>query len=179
MSPQSTGTRLELFVRSLCPEGCKPQQETLVDWLDELESRGVIDEYEVYVWGKRVALSAERGTEAAERALSTYRMFTEWAEENGRSVRSFFQEESVESDLTGESYRAVVFPTVILAEYVDGELLFVAPSTDGERICTPIDRLEELDPDREAEIPRNGLESQPLTGAASGGWLTAGPGAHE
>lgn len=179
MSPQSTETRLELFVRSLCPEGCKPQQEMLVEWLDDLESRDVIDGYDVHVWGKRVDLSAETRTAPAERALSTYRTFTEWADRNGRSVRSFFNEQSVESDLTGESYRAVVFPTVTLAEYADGDLLFVAPSSDGEHICTPTDRLEELDPEREGGAVQRVLETQSSSGAGTVDWLTAGPGRRE
>lgn len=181
MIQQSANRRLELFVRSLCPEGCRPQQDALVARMSELESAGVIEGYDVHVWGKQVELDPETRTEPGERALATYRSFVEWADRNGRNLGSFFQERAVDSAVSGESYRSVVFPAFALAEYVDGDLAFVTPSADGQRIRTPTDRFDELDPRTDvSNAPQSfaGRSSTDESGPPAGS-LTAVPGTHE
>lgn len=181
MTKQSANRRLELFVRSLCPEGCRDQQDALVDRMSELESAGIIQGYDVRVWGKQVELDPEHRTEPGERALDTYRSFVEWADRNGRNLGSFFQERTVDSVVSRESYRSVVFPAFALAEYVDGDLAFVTPSTDGQRICTPTDRFDELDQHTEGSTAPRSFASRSSTDetAPRDGSLTATSGSNE
>lgn len=150
--------RVELCVRSLCPGAMERNQEHVVDRLQRLDEAGAIEAFDLTVWGDRVALdSPSAHTDEGERALARYALFRRWADETGRSIGSFFDVRSVEQRITGESYTAVVFPALTLAEYVDGELRHVAPSTDGERLYTVADRLDALaaaadrEPDADAD----------------------------
>jgi hypothetical protein len=137
---------VELYVRSLAPRAARDRQEEVVSQLDRIETREQIDEYEVHVWGSRVDLSSTAiETDAGRFVRERVEAFTEWTTDNGLSTEPFFEEESVDCSITGESYDAVTLPKATLAEYVDGELDFVTPCTDGERDLTVADRLRQLE----------------------------------
>lgn len=137
---------VELYVRSLAPRAAHDRLEDFVDTLETLEARDRIVDYTVHVWGSRIdRTSAAARTEAGQFVTERVEAFTDWACEQGLSMGSFFEEESVESSITGEEYTAMTLPTAALAEYVDGELAFVAPCSNGEAVCTVMDRLEALE----------------------------------
>lgn len=143
-----SGLRVELCVRSLCPTGSHRTQNAIIERLEQLEAGGILEAFDVRVWGKQVAPStAAARTETGRRAIDRYERFREWAEEHDRSLTSFFDVRPVESRMTGDRYTAVTFPVVALAEYRDGELLHVAPCSDGETIYTVDDRLDVLEGD--------------------------------
>lgn len=137
---------VELYVRSLAPRAAHDHLEELVETLDRLETRDRIGDYTVHVWGSRIdRTSAAAGTDAGRFVVERVEAFTDWACEQGLSTGSFFEEESVESSITGEEYTAMTLPTAALADYVDDELAFVAPCSDGDSVCTVRDRLETLE----------------------------------
>lgn len=137
---------VELFVRSLTPRAARSHLEGLVEQLEALEARGDVVEYTVHVWGSRIdRTSAAAGTDAGQFLRERVDSFVEWASENGFSTGSFFEEERVDSSITGEKYTAMTLPTAALAEYVDDELAFVTPCTDGETVYTIEDRLDTLE----------------------------------
>lgn len=137
---------MELFVRSLAPRASHDRQESLVERLEALAAAGEVGDYTVRVWGSRVDLSSAAVETGVGRFVrERVETFRSWRADNGLSTRPFFQEESVESTITDEDYTAVTLPTATLAEYVDGELDFVTPCTDGDTVLTVGDRIEQLE----------------------------------
>ena len=137
---------LELYVRSLAPRAAHDRQEDVVARLERLATRGRVAEYAVHVWGSRIDLASTAAeTDAGRFVRERVEAFTDWTADNGLSTEPFFEEESVDSSLTGEEYTAVTLPTATLAEYVDGELDFVTPCTDGDTVLGVEDRLQELE----------------------------------
>ncbi len=136
---------IELFVRSLTPSGAAPRQEAVLDKLDRLDERGVVEEYSITVWGEQIApdtLAAE--TKTGERIVNTVAAFEEWADEHGVSVDRFFTEQSIGSSVTDERYTAISLPVIAMAEYVGGELRAVTPYQSPNGIRTVADRLDTL-----------------------------------
>lgn len=136
---------LELNVRSLSPAGARSRQNAVIDRLEALEADGRIARFTTNVWGSRVGLSTTASrTEPGTVVLEQVATFRQWARENGRSLRSFFETRTTTSPITGEEYTTIVFPMIVLAEYRDGDLRHVAPCTDGERVYTVEDRLDAI-----------------------------------
>jgi hypothetical protein len=95
--------------------------------LDRLCATGVVDEY------------TARTPETADELLDHYR---DWAHYNGVSFRSFVDlDRAEESSLLSDALR---LPPVVLAEYHDGDLHFVAPCEDRETVYTVLDRIRDL-----------------------------------
>ena len=137
---------IELYVRSLLPDGAGARQDAVIDELDELARDDEIAGYDVVVWGKQVApRSAGADTEEGRYILNRVAEFKQWALSNNVSLESFYQRTTVESEATDGAYDAVVLPVMGLAEYRGGELAHVAPCTKGETVHTIADRLESLD----------------------------------
>lgn len=142
------GLRVELCVRSLAPAGAHGNQNAVIERLERLEAAGVVEAFDIRIWGKQVAPStAAARTETGRAALDRYEQFKEWAEHNDRSLGSFFDVHPVELGMTGEQYTAVMFPVVTMAEYRDGDLVHVAPCTDGDTVYTVGDRLDTIEGD--------------------------------
>jgi hypothetical protein len=139
---------VELYVRSLCGEAAKEPQEAVIERLSRLERDGVVDEYTVRVWGRRICPdTAAADTDAGRFVLDRIEAFEDWAAEAGASVRSFFDTAEVDSSITGESYEAITVPTLTLAEFRGEELQWVSPCADGGTVYTVADRLDALEAD--------------------------------
>lgn len=135
---------VEVYVRSLSPEGAS-QQQALFDQLNSLSMTGIIDYWTVHVVGKEVCPDTARTTDPGQFICERIQEFKTWAERNDMSFGAFFERRRVTSHLTGEEYETMVIPSVTLAEFDDqGTLQFVAPSFDGETHHTPASRLDEL-----------------------------------
>lgn len=137
--------RLELYVRSLAPTGCRSRQEGVVDRLAQLESGGLIEEYTVDVWGRQLSLEGSPRSEAEARIRERIEAFQSWARTHGRSLDRFFPVDTVHSELTGEEYTCVRVPVMTLAEYEGETLRFVTPSSDRETTHTVADHLEAIE----------------------------------
>ena len=137
--------RVELFVRSLSPQSGRSPAVTQLEGLRALADEGAID-LSVSVWGREVGLSTTAArTDAGQFVLDRVAAFREWADARGVCVESFFETREVESELTGESYTALLLPMVCLAEYRDEKLRHVAPYTTDSAVHTVADRVTALE----------------------------------
>jgi hypothetical protein len=150
-STQPDDTRAELYVRSLLPDGHTQQQAAVIDRLQGLSDADVLSDITVQVVGKQIpATPAEARTELGLFVLNRVSVFQEWAKRNNCSLEPAFQVRSVDSTISGEQYRALVFPGQLLAEYDGSELKCVTPHTaDGETV-TVRDRLTMLEGEDES-----------------------------
>lgn len=141
----STDRSIELFVRSLTSSGIVYKQETVLDTLDRLDDRGVVDHYDVTVWGDQVVPgSIAAQTDTGEEILDAIDAFHSWAAENDVTVDRFFTDRAVTSSITGDPVTAISLPVIAMAEYEDGQLVSVTPHETEEDIQTVIDRLDAL-----------------------------------
>ncbi|WP_262180629.1 HTH domain-containing protein [Haloarcula laminariae] len=137
---------VELYVRSMLPDGAGSRQEAVIDRLEELERREEIAGYNVVVWGKQIAPeSAAANTEEGRYILNRVAEFKQWALSNNVSLESFYQRTEVDSEAADSAHEAMVLPVMGLAEYDGDELAHVAPCADGEDVHTVTDRLETLE----------------------------------
>lgn len=145
LSETQGGRRAELYVRSLLPAGSRAQQTAVLERLGALEADGIVDEYDVHVWGREAPASpSETRTDAGAYALDRVSRFREWAQANGVSMASTFERREVDAEFTDETYRSLRFPTFLLAEYRDDELTCVTPHRTDETVFTVADRLGRL-----------------------------------
>jgi len=153
-----TGTqpRIELYVRSLLPDGAHSRQEAVIERLERLDADDEIEGYSVIVWGKQIARdSAGARTEEGEYILNRVAEFKQWALSSNVSLESFYQKHDVTNDATDEPYSAVVLPVMGLAEYEGEELRHVAPCTEGEEVHTIMDRLDRLERGEPAAVEQS------------------------
>lgn len=142
----SSTPHIELYVRSLLPNGAHERQEAVIEQLQRLDREDQIENFSVIVWGKQVARdSAAAHTEEGQYILNRVAEFKQWALSNNVSLESFYQTQRVDNEVTEESYSAMTLPVMGLAEYDEGELRHVAPCTKGNVVHTITDRLERLE----------------------------------
>jgi len=137
--------RLELFVRSLAPTVGREKQERVVRRLRELDDGDRIEGFDLVICGDCVCPSAETArTEPGQRLLGRFEDFDDWAAGEDRDLVGFERRE-IESMLASSRgpVTGVVFPRMVLAEYRDGSLTFVAPSSNGVDQTSVVDRLEQ------------------------------------
>ncbi|WP_424002859.1 HTH domain-containing protein [Haloarcula salina] len=149
-STQPDDTRAELYVRSLLPDGHTQQQAGMIDRLDALTDGDALSDLTVHVVGRQIpSTPADARTDMGLFALNRVSVFQEWAKRNDCSLEPAFRLRSVESEISGEQYRALVFPIQLLAEYRGAKLTCVTPHTaDGETV-TVTDRLRMLERNEE------------------------------
>jgi hypothetical protein len=134
--------RVELYVRSLEPSGARDKQERVIERLRELDDDGRIRAAETVLCGDCVCpTSAGSDDDIGSHLLRRYEAFKGWATEQDRTLVGF-EERHTESVLTGTTLTELVFPRLTLAEYRNGQLAYVAPSTDGTETTTVTDRLD-------------------------------------
>jgi len=145
-STQPDDTRAELYVRSLLPDGHTRQQAGLIDRLQALTDGDGLTDVTVHVVGRQIpSTPAEARTDMGLFALNRVSVFQEWAKRNDCSLEPAFRVRTVDSEMTGEQYRALVFPVQLLAEYRGSTLTCVTPHTaDGETV-TVTDHVEMLE----------------------------------
>lgn len=142
----TTQPRIELYVRSLLPDGAHGRQEAVIDRLERLDAEDAIESFSVIVWGKQIAReSAGARTEEGEYILNRVAEFKQWALSNNVSLESFYQKQTVGNETTDRSYDAIVLPVMGLAEYRDGELRHVAPCSSGDVVHSITERLDRIE----------------------------------
>lgn len=145
-SPDTSGRRVELYVRSLSYPVTYGQRGGVIERLQDLESAGLISGFDVSVWGRELVISGTTvATETGRRLIDRYRTIRTWAEGEPDAVDSPFEVKRVDSRITGDEYTAVVFPFAIMAEFVDSELVHVTPCTEDGALCSVTERLEVLE----------------------------------
>lgn len=138
--------RVELYLRTLSPPGAKARQDEVITRLQELDDDGVIDDFNVQVWGKQIdPTSRAAETEQGEFILNRIAEFQQWALANNTTLESFYQTSHQSSSITGEEHTKIVLPKMGLAEYRGRELEQVSPCTDGDEVPSVVDHLETLE----------------------------------
>lgn len=160
---QSDGRSIELFVRSLEPAAAPGPDHA--GRVRALAAAGRVADANVTVWGTEVGLSTTAvRTPRGKCILDRVAELRAWADERDVTVVPFFESREVTSSVTGEAYTALRLPVSCLAEYDGGELVHVAPYTDGTAVCSVDDRLRRLegsgDPAGESDA---GATGEPVT----------------
>lgn len=137
---------VELYVRSLAPDGTRPTVESVVDSLQQLDARDAIADFTVHVTGRKVCPDSPTATtEPGAFLLDRVASFENWADRTGRSVSDTFRRLEDAVGIDGSDHSGVAFPTMAMAEYEDGALRFVSPAVEGKAVHTVPDRLEVLE----------------------------------
>jgi len=144
MDSTANTVRVELFVRSLCPEDATHQQDYVIDRLQSLEETGRIADLSILIWGNRIEPKLAQRTAAGRRLLERLSMFERWERESDASLDAFDWQHPVTNMVSEESFSVITLPTLALAEYVDGELQHVAPCTRDGTVHRVIDRVSRL-----------------------------------
>ncbi|MXR50144.1 hypothetical protein GRX03_00775 [Halovenus sp. WSH3] len=149
----SANRTLTLFVRSLAPEGTGGNQRTALDRLESLSDQGVVDDYEIRVWGDRIAHDEPIArTGAGRRLRDRLAEFEAWADRNERDIGRFFRRERIDSAVTQTTREVTTLPTMALAEYEGEELVYLTPNEGETGAESVLDRLDTL-ASEQAETP--------------------------
>lgn len=148
--------RVELYVRSLAATPSQTNHEAVIDRLEQFVDEGIVDEYTVQIWGKKVAMESPAAqTETGQFIHERLKKFRHWASVNQLSITSFFERQDVESSITGEQYTAIVLPTLTLAEFDGDSLRGMAPCTDGDTVYTVFDLLDAIEANQDHDLIAN------------------------
>jgi len=133
---------IELFFRSMAATpGSHDQRVGLVEHVDELVDRGIVDGFEVTLLGSELCLCDTcTGLGASQELLAKIEAVHDWESANARSVG--FEERAVDSSITGEAYRLLIPPTTGLQVRVDGKLRGVFPARIDGTHYTPSEFVE-------------------------------------
>lgn len=130
-------TAVDLFVRSLSPDGDAGHAEAIVERLADLpDSVGVT----VHVWGEAVGLDGPLATTEPSRfVLDRVASFRDWAAAHDAELLGFVTRET-DCVFTDHRYRTLSLPDVALAATRGDELVGLAPvrTEDG---CVSVDDL--------------------------------------
>lgn len=161
--------QVELFVRSLSPDGALCSQEAVVDRLADLEASGRIGSFSVRVWGDRLPRGdAAPRTDAGAYVADRLEEFRTWARRTDRSLEPGFEVREVGATLVDECEpRTVTVPPMMtLAAYRGEDLEVVAPHTaDGETVTVEavLDALDADSPTSPESSRRPTVELEPAS----------------
>ena len=155
------GLRIEVYVRSLQPRGDTTQQRAF-DRLDELVEEGVVEDYEVVVWGDRVPPTPDAlRTRAGRFVLDRVVVFQRWAEENDCSIQHAFNVRTVDSAITGQQYSELLLPQLVAAAVENDHLVDFAPAIVSGTHVSALDFIERLT-QRDPVVDPTPVELRPL-----------------
>lgn len=135
-------TRAELFVRADLPTPAQKCRQTIVSRLEGLVASGVIEEFSVTSWAKRVPLDAGADLGAFER--DRYNVFAAWARDAGVRLAPFFETRECYSSTTGDRQTQLVMPAACVALYAGDELVGLAPHARETGTVSIADCLDQL-----------------------------------
>jgi hypothetical protein len=135
---------VELWLRS-ASSWTVGRDGTFVDDLEALAAQGVLEDYEVLMWGEHVPVEdGDDLTAREQRVRDRVDAVRAWADERGYDLPALSRTTKVCGFGEGPSYEATVLPLAALLGFEDGELQWVAPYSDGEEHVAVQDRLDEL-----------------------------------
>lgn len=134
---------VSIYVRStLPPLGAKSRQERVIDSLDGMVERGLLDSVDLVVTGDRLCLCGTcTGTTGGGEVVDLVERLREWRGPAGASAAPFFERREVTSAIAGESATAIVPPRVAVSLSLDDSLAGVFPCRVGSEHYTVEDFL--------------------------------------
>jgi len=137
---------VELFVRSLAPFGTRSTLDNLIDRLDRLSERGVIDSLRVRVWGKALRPDDAGGRVGGDHGLvdRVLDLFS-FAAESSCSIGRYFRVATDGSLVDADPRQRLVPPRRCLSIRRDGDIVAVFPCDVGAEHFTPADAVEYLE----------------------------------
>lgn len=152
---------VDVFVRSLSPPlGVRQRQEQILSQLQELQEAGLIDSFQVNLWGGGVCLcDVCSGTSVAESMLENVERFEQWATDQG-DVTLPFERQQVDSSVLETTSRDLVVPSVCLSITAGTELEGVFPCTVADDTVSVTDFVELLSEAEAAETDRTTNQDQ-------------------
>lgn len=145
---------IDLYVRSLSPNGAHQSQEEIIERLRALDEGGHIADLSIHIWGKQVP--CEEDTAVGRSIHERIAEFEAWSDRASTSLSSFFETRDMSMLDTDKSRAAIVLPTLCLAESHGNNLQYVSPCVDNGTVCTIRDRLDALEEnyngDKESKI---------------------------
>lgn len=123
--------RVVVWVRELAVPPGDPRA-TVLSRLRELESRGLVADVSVRVWGTAIDASVADGGEYDQPVRSRVAEFYRWADRTGHSLEPAFRREQRSSMLSTERSEVVRLPLVCVAVYANDDLRGVFPCSAGE-----------------------------------------------
>jgi hypothetical protein len=145
---QTTGRRLELWIRSGSREGGAGR---LVTRARELESDECIEAVEIHEWDAYQDLSSRIHSHREREARVALQAFKRWAWQHGSGLPGFGDRRRAGRGRMGPEYVTQRVPRALLAEYEDGVLVNVTPCTHHTRCIA--ERLDGLATEVEQERP--------------------------
>jgi hypothetical protein len=137
---------VRLFVRADPELGCEKQKQAVLDRLEGLDADDHIDRYKVDVWTKAIRIAGPlEGTNYYQRVFDHFTAFQQWAIEESVALKSAFNVEEVDCEITDETYRVLSLPCLCLAVYEDDELRGVYPHVDDDTTRTIRHCLDKLE----------------------------------
>jgi len=141
----NTNCTVKLFIRADPELGCERQKQAVLERLETLEAEGRIDSYEIQVWTKAIRIRGPlEGTAYYQTVFEHIEAFQQWADEQSVQLNSAFKIQSVDCEITDETYRVLSLPSICLAVYEDDELCAVYPHSTDEQCLTASRCLSEL-----------------------------------
>lgn len=147
-TPQTVGANpefsVELFVRSLAPQGAHGRQQALIERLERLQQDGHIKSMNCTVWGDQICPETAQRVTDGRKALQAINRLQEWAAKHNVSLRPFFEERVVRS-MCEESYTVIVPPVSCLAISRGEDLWAVFPCLKDDQPLSAMEGLDILD----------------------------------
>lgn len=136
-------TRAELYVRSDLPTPAQQCHTAIVSRLEAAVAGGVLEDFSVTSWAKRVPLAPDDDAGEFERGL--YETFSEWAADADVELEPFFDTRECYSRITGDCRTELVMPAACLALYDENDrLVSVVPHATEAGTVSIRDRLADF-----------------------------------
>jgi len=148
-----------LYVRADTP--IVERRDAVIDRLKQLDRQDRIAGFRIHPWPRAISLDLMNEIEEDE-IHEVVRSFETWAAQHDRHISPPFDIHPTHSAITGESDELLVLPVICIAAYDAGDLVGVAPSSDGKSVRTVEDALNAIEAGK-APVP----EPQPEGEASS------------
>lgn len=141
-----------LFLRAHPEMGCEQRKRAVLERLDALDAAGQIQDYDVHIWSKEISVSGPlEGTSYYQHVFEHVSAFQQWARSHSVELNVAFKLQSLECEITDETFQVLTLPSICLAVYENNDLAGVYPHVDGEQVRTINDGLETLEASAQLE----------------------------
>ncbi|WP_340681224.1 HTH domain-containing protein [Natrinema gelatinilyticum] len=151
---------IEVFLRSRASADTVEMLRETVTRLHRLEKRHGCIDVRVRTWSS-VRPAIERLADTGPSVSRIVETFQSWADRAGYTLRPAFTEHQTPSRLGHDAMSEIRVPVVCVAVYEDGDLQYVAPCSDGDRIHTVDECLSMLEDDETDPVSDQDDPSEP------------------